>query len=393
MTTTVERCRWFAEARFGMHIHWGLYSLLGRNEWVMHNEKIPVDEYATLARRFNPRRYNPDAWTALARDAGMRYMVLTTRHHDGFCLFDTRTTDFNAVRTAAQRDLVAEYVRAVRRAGLKVGLYYSLGEWRHPAMYRGRKKDPRGWADMVARTHAQVEELCTNYGRIDLLWYDGGFRVEEGRTIACELDYDSKRLNAMVRRHQPHILINDRTGLPEDFDTPEQRIVSSQPGRLWESCMTINRHWGYTADDTIWKSAREIAHNLTACACGGGNYLLNVGPKADGTIPSACVTRLRTVGAWLRRNGEAIYGAGPSTVPGANYGVATARGKRVYLFVHWWPGRELKVPNANVRVRSACILSTKQKVRFEVRKDDLYLRGLPSRPPDPLCPVIALEIA
>lgn len=391
MSKNSSRTQWFTEAGFGMFIHWGIYSIPGRGEWVMFQEQIPAEEYEKLARQFKPKRFDADAWAALARDAGMKYMVLTTRHHDGFCLFDSRVSDFTSVKTAARRDFVAEYARACRRAGLKVGFYYSLGDWRWPVLYRGPRRDPRGWKKLVDYVYAQVEELCANYGRVDLLWYDGGFCAPDRNLRACEIEYGSRRLNAMVRRLQPHILINNRSGRPEDFDTPEQRITASQAGRPWESCMTLNRHWGYFADDDLWKSPREVVHNLTACACGGGNYLLNVGPKPDGTIPEPGVRCLREVGRWLKRNGDAIYGAERCSVGGATFGVTTARGKMIYLLVHWWPGRTMKVPEAGIRPKSARILSTGQKVKFERRGNDLFFTDLPVRPPDPFCTVIALK--
>jgi len=380
-----ERLRWFDEARFGMFIHWGVYAVPGRGEWVMYQDRVPVDEYATLAQRFRPHRYDPHAWAAVARDAGMRYMVLTTRHHDGFSLWDSDVSDFTAPKTAAKRDLVADYADACRSAGLRVGFYYSLLDWRWPAFFKGPQKDPKGWAQLVAYVHAQLRELMTRYGQIDLLWYDGG-----GPVTAA--DWKSAQLNAMVRRLQPGILINDRSHRPEDFDTPEQHLTASRPGRAWESCFTMNRHWGHMANDRVYKSATELIHMLTATASGEGNLLLNVGPKPDGTLPRPAVTRLEQIGRWLRTNGEAIYGSQRCALaPGTN-GVFTRRGENVYLHVHWWPGDTVVLPYVKERVRSARVVGSGERAKIVRRGDRVFLTGLPRRAPDRHTTVIRLKL-
>ncbi len=384
---------WFNEARFGMFIHWGAYSVPARSEWMMWNEHITPTDYAPFADQFTAAKYDPKKWAACARDAGMKYMVLTTRHHDGYCLFGTDTTDFNAVNTGPGRDLVAPYVDACREAGLKVGLYYSLADWRCPAYWRNWTQAPRrktrDFDDMVACSHAQLEELMTHYGQIDMLWYDGAF-TPSGMTTAEA--FQAKRLNAMIRSHQPQILINDRSGITEDFVTPEQNIRAAAPGQLWEACMTHNRHWGIYADDNLWKPTREIIINLTACACSGGNYLLNIGPDADGVFPKESVKMLSEVGSWLRRHGEAIYGAGRCAVPGGNFGVTTARPGHVYLLVHWWPGEELIAPDAGIKPKRAWMLSTGRKLRVACCGRNLRFSGLPATPPDHNVNVIAMEV-
>jgi alpha-L-fucosidase len=234
------RLEWFHDARFGMFIHWGLYAIPARGEWAMFQEKIPAEEYAPLAKRFRPRSFDADAWVGLAKEAGCKYIVLTTRHHEGFCLFDSKVSDFTAPKTAAGRDFIAEYVRACRRAGLKIGFYYSLLDWRFPAYYDGPEKDPEGWKRHVRYSHAQVCELCTQYGRIDLLWYDGAWvpwaEGEAKVNYAPKGDvWRAEELNAMARELQPHIVINNRAGTLEDYDTPEQHIKASEAGRAWES--------------------------------------------------------------------------------------------------------------------------------------------------------------
>ena len=376
---------WFKEARFGMFIHWGIYSIPARGEWVMYHERIPAEEYAPLAQRFKPEKFDADEWVALAKEAGMKYMVLTTRHHDGFCLFDSQVSDFTSVKTAAKRDLVAGYIDACRRAGMKIGFYYSLLDWRWPAYFAGPHDDPEGWAEFLAYVHAQVRELCTRYGKIDLLWYDGAW------PYAAEA-WQSAELNAMVRELQSGILINNRSRLPEDFDTPEQQIAPSEPSRLWECCMTMNDHWGYTVADHNWKSTKQLIHNLVRCASGAGNYLLNVGPKPDGTIPLASVECLKEIGAWMEVNGESIYGSERCPFRGGAVGLATAKGSRVYLHVLYWPGEEISIGGIKNRVECAYLLATGEKVGVLQKSDRLFLRGLPEDAPDRYDTVIVMEL-
>ncbi|KYH40438.1 MAG: alpha-L-fucosidase [Candidatus Bathyarchaeota archaeon B26-2] len=377
---------WFNQARFGMFIHWGVYSILARGEWVRLIERIPSSEYEALAWKFKPKNYRPEEWVELAQDAGMKYMVLTTRHHDGFSLFDSEVSDFTAPKTGAKRDLVAEYVEACKERDMKVGFYYSLLDWRYPAYFKGPKADPEGWNEFLEYVHTQVKELCTNYGKIDVLWYDGGW------PWTAE-DWRSAELNAMVRRLQPGILINNRSKLPEDFDTPEQRIgPPSDPNRMWETCMTMNDNWGYSAGDRNWKTVRQLIQNLVRCASGAGNYLLNVGPRADGTIPEPSVKRLRRIGAWMRVNGESIYGSERCPFRGGMVGLTTAKGNTAYLHVFRWPGREITVAYVKNKVLSARILATGQEVEVTQKGDRVFLRGLPKRPPDPYDTVIAMEL-
>jgi len=382
-----KRLRWFNEARFGMFIHWGLYAIPGRGEWVMHQERIPADEYAPLAQQFDPRKFDADAWAALAKRAGMKYMVLTTRHHDGFCLFDSKVSDFTSVKTAAKRDFVAEYVKACRRAGLKVGFYYSLLDWRRPAYWAGPKKDPKGWADLVKYVHAQVRELCTQYGKLDIMWYDGGWPHDAEA-------WQSKKLNAMVRRLQPHIIINNRSQLPEDIDTPEQHVTASKAGRAWESCMTIGDScgWGYIRHNPNMKSVTQLIQHLVTAAAGAGNYLLNVGPKADGTIQREYVTRLEQIGDWMKVNGESIYGSQRCPFGGGIIGTTTCKGDTAYLHVLRWPGEEACIAGVQNKVKSARVLATGRKARVAQQGDRLFIRGLPKSPPDRHDAVIALEL-
>ena len=388
----MDRMKWWREAKFGMFIHWGIYSVAGRGEWVMFQEDIPVKEYDKLADKFKAERYNPEEWVKLAKKAGMKYMVLTTRHHDGFSLFDTKSSEFNSVKRGPKRDLVAEYVKACRKYNMKIGFYYSLVDWRWKVVYQGPEKNPEGWKKLVKYVHSQVKELMTNYGKIDILWFDGNFYVNKRRTVHTQpQDWDAKNLIKMVRKLQPEIIINNRTGLPEDFDTPEQHIRASESGRMWEACMTMNKHWGYFASDDLWKSTKQLIHNLTACASKGGNYLLNVGPKPDGTIPEESVERLLEIGKWLKKNGEAIYGTEAGKIDGGTAGVITRKGNKIFIIVHWWNPETLTLPYFREKIRSGYLLSNGK--RLKIKKDGVRLKisGLPEKPPDPLSTVIVLN--
>jgi alpha-L-fucosidase len=249
-----RRMQWWHEARFGMFIHWGLYSVLGRHEWVMENEGIPVAEYEQLAKRFQPKPNAARAWAKLAKQAGQKYMVMTSKHHEGFCNFDTKLTNYCAPKQGPGRDLVREYVEAARAEGLRFGFYYSLMDWHHPDGARcATNEDAR--KRFVEYTHGLIRELMTNYGKVDVLWYD----------VSWPLDargWESERMNKMVFELQPDIIVNNRNALPGDFSTPEQEIVADKRGRAWESCMTLNESWGYHQSDDAWKTPKTIVRNL-----------------------------------------------------------------------------------------------------------------------------------
>jgi alpha-L-fucosidase len=389
-----ERMKWFHEARFGMFIHWGVYSIPARGEWVMHMEQIPPVEYAKLAQQFNPDKFDANAWVALAKEAGMKYMVMTTRHHDGFCMFDSKVSDFTSVKTAAKRDFVREYADAARAAGMKVGFYYSWLDWRFPGYYDTAEHFENAKA-MAKQAHDQIKELMTNYGKVDVLWYDGHWiGLPEG--ISNADFWGAREVNAMARELQPHILINNRCGLEEDLDTPEQHVTASQPGRGWESCMTMadSGGWGYVANNPNFKTVPQLIQNLVTAASGEGNYLLNVGPKPDGTIRSEEVERLKVIGEWLKVNGESIYGSERCPFGSGMLGLCTAKGNNVYVHVFRWPIQgEACIPNIKNEIKSATILQTGQKldvVRGTYRRT--YLKGLPIEPPHPYDTVIKLEL-
>jgi alpha-L-fucosidase len=380
-----RRLQWFREARFGMFIHWGLYSQLGRHEWVMNRERIPRSEYEKLADTWKPGPTPARAWARLARESGMRYMVMTTKHHEGFCLFDSRLTDYTAAKRGPGRDLVAEYVEAARAEDLRVGFYYSQMDWHHPDGARCAT-DERARRRFVDYIHGQVRELCTNYGKVDIMWYDGQWPLDaEG--------WEAAKLNRMVRRLQPDIIINNRSGLPEDFGTPENRITAEPGGRAWESCMTFNDSWGYTPIDTNWKSAWRVVSMLREVAAGGGNLLLNIGPTPRGAAPPVCVRELRKVGAWLDKYGPTVYEASdPMAQQRLITGAFTCRGRQLYFHCNRWPGEELAIGGLSNKVVKARLYGG-PAVKFTQVKDRLVLRGLPPRAPDALATVIELTIA
>jgi len=376
--------RWWVEARFGMFIHFGLYSLEGRGEWIMYYEHIPAEQYRKLADQFNPRHYNPREWVALAQDAGMKYMVMTTRHHDGFCLFDSAASDFTVPKSAIGRDLVAQFADACHAAGMRMGLYYSLMDWRFPGVIpHGERLADEVYRPMVEQAHAQVRELMTNYGKVDILWYD-----------ACAPNdpklWRSEELNAMARKLQPGIIINNRAGVEADFGTPENVVVAE--ARPWEACYTMNETWGYAYGDRNWKSVNQILYLLVSCVSQGGNLLLNVGPDGEGRFPREVVDRLREVGSWLRRNGAAIYGAGRSSISAPSLGWGTARGNRAYLIILRWPGTSLPFAWCNEHIVSARLLADGREVRVKQEGDRVWLTDLPQYAPEPYLAVIELTL-
>jgi len=378
-----RRMKWWHEAKFGMFIHWGLYSVLGRHEWVMENEGIPVAEYEQLAQRFKPVPNAARAWAKLARAAGMKYMVMTSKHHEGFCLFDSKRTSYCAPKQAAGRDLVKEYFDAARGEGLRAGLYYSLMDWHHPDGARCAKDEAarRRFVDYI---HGQIREICSNYGKLDVLWYDVSWPLDAA-------GWESERMNKMVFELQPDTIVNNRNGLPGDFSTPEQRIVAEK-GRAWEACMTMNDSWGYHAADDDWKTPKTIVRNLITCARQGGNYLLNIGPKGDGSIPEESVRILTAVGKWMDRNGATIYGAEPCQVRGGNYWSATRNANTLYVHVYFWPGKVVSLGGLRNKVLAAKYFATGQAVKFD--QDDFRVRllDLPALPPDNPVTTFALTL-
>lgn len=384
---------WFNESRYGMFVHWGVYAVGGRGEWFRNRERIPQDEYSRLyAENFRAENYDPKAWVALAKEAGMGYVVLTTRHHDGFALWPTKQSEFHAGNIGPKRDLVGPYVEAVRAAGLKVGLYYSPADWSHPD-YPGpffrdwpNEKDwasPEARERFIAYYRAQLVELLTNYGKIDYLWFDG----------CIPDDLQREDVNAELLRIQPHLLINVRNGPPSHVHISEQTIMAPKDKSvLWEACMTLNDNWGWHGGDHNWKCAGEIVRMICETTKDGGNLLLNVGPTADGVIPEQSVAMLREAGAWVRKNREAISNSERNPFPWNNWGRVWVKGSRIYLAIRNTPGAELCWAECKNRVLSARWLDGGAAIAFEQKGERLFLRGLPVPIPDPLASVIELEV-
>jgi len=378
-----RRMQWWHEAKFGMFIHWGLYSVLGRHEWVMENEGIPVAEYEQLSKRFNPGPNAARDWARLARRAGQKYMVMTTKHHEGFCLFNTATTNYCAPKQAAGRDLVKEYVDAARAEGLRVGFYYSLMDWHHPDGARCAE-DEGARKRFVEYIHTHIRELMTNYGKIDVLWYDVSWPLEAA-------GWESEKMNEMVFRLQPDIIVNNRNKLPGDFSTPEQRIQAEEGDRAWESCMTMNGSWGYQRSDDDWKTPKTVIRNLISCSRDGGNYLLNIGPKPDGSIPEESIRILSSVGQWMDKNAQSIYGSDRCQPRRSNYASFTRKGNTLFAHVHFWPGETVVVAGLITKVKSAKLLSSGQKVEFVQDSMRVRFTGLPEKAPDDPVSTIAIE--
>lgn len=428
-----ERMQWWHEARFGMFIHWGVYSLYGGvyngheqarggAEWIMNRCKIPVTEYVENAKKFNPVNYDPDAWVRMARDAGMKYIVITSKHHDGFALFKSKASKWNVVdATPYGKDLLKPLAEACKKYGLKLGFYYSQAQdWTNPGGSVARKVMSEGWPnpdsariDAYTAAHRghwdpvqesatfdeyidrvsvpQVREILSNYGEISVLWWD---------TPTNMTDEAALKLQKLLEL-QPNIITNDRLkrpNFPGDTKTPEQRIPDQDAltaGENWETCMTMNGSWGWR-DDNKWKPVETLVRNLVDIASKGGNYLLNVGPKPDGTFPAESIERLQAVGQWMKVNGESIYKTQASPLGALSWGRCTKRvenGKTIlYLSVFDWPKEgKLVVPGLKNPVTSASLLSGTTKLNTTSGQEGVTIT-LPATAPDPIASVIKLEV-
>jgi alpha-L-fucosidase len=378
-----RRMKWWHDAKFGMFIHFGLYAAHARHEWAMEMEAIPVTEYQKFTSGFNPAPGSARKWAQLAKAAGMKYMVLTSKHHEGFCNWDTKLTNYNAVQFGPKRDVVKEYVEAARAEGLRVGFYYSLMDWHHPDGARCQT-DPAARRRFLDYTNGLIRELLTNYGKIDILWYDVSWPLDaEG--------WESEKMNQMVFGLQPDIIVNNRNRLPGDFSTPEQTIKAESGGRAWESCMTLNDSWGFQRADDNWKTPRTVIRNLITCARDGGNYLLNIGPEPDGSIPPESVRILSEVGDWMKTGGQTIYAADVCHVSRSAYANFTAKGNTLFMHVHFWPGTDVSISGLKQKVQSAKILKTGQSATVSQDGFRTHITGLPAAAPDSPVTTIALE--
>jgi alpha-L-fucosidase len=387
--------RWFNQSRFGVFVHYGLYSLLGRGEWAMYFEKIPREKYNKLADDFRAEAFDARELVRLAKRAGAGYMVFGTRHHEGFCLWDTKTTDFNSMMHAAGRDLVREYVEACRAEGLRVGLYYSIMSWQWPAIFTGPSEDPDGWEGMVAETHSQLRELMTDYGQIDYLWYDGCVVPGLGDAGIRAKYWRSHDLNEMIRSLQPDILINDRSALPEDVSTPEQHLTAPPRGRLWECCQTMGRYWGWHSQDEEIKNVRLLIEQMIFCSRYGGNLLLNIGPFGSGEVPPAQVERLEGIGRWLAVNGSSIRNSERTAYTEAQHliGSATCHGRKLYFHLAEWPREHAVIAGIKRNIESIHLLGSAQPLSWEQKSDGcVFIKGLPIDTPIDVVAVIEVTL-
>jgi alpha-L-fucosidase len=373
----VER---FRNNRFGMFIHYGLYSLLNRREWAMYYERIPVPEYRKLADQFKPDGLNLDSWLELAKQTGMKYACLTTRHHDGFCLFDTAETEFNSVKTAARRDLVREFVDSCRRHDIRPTLYYSVADWSDPGYTAGPRDNPEGWERYVQTAHNQLKELMSNYGPIDYLFYDGCPPPDAWRAA---------EINQELRQLQPELLISDRCQLDEDVASSENHLRAHP--KTWECCMTTNESWGCNYGDIHRKTPYILVKALANCMHNGGNLMLNLGPLPDGSIHPEDRELFEAIGGWIARNQEAVYGTTPAPFNKHDYKLSCAKGNTAYIAFHFYHGPETIVCGIGNQVQKIRLLCTGEEIAFRQEGDRVFMTGLPEQWPD-IMPVVALDL-
>jgi alpha-L-fucosidase len=414
------RMEWWSQARFGMFIHWGLYSIpagewkgsTNHAEWIRTTAQIPLTEYEKFVGQFNPVKFNATEWVRMAKNAGMKYITITSKHHDGFCLFDSKYTDFDVMSTPFKRDILKELADACHKEGIKICWYHSIMDWHH-ADYLPRReweKDrPTTGADYdryVQHLKNQLKELLTNYGEISVLWFDGEWESTWNQKYGTEI-YN------YVRSLQPNIIINNRAGAGRagmegftkagefagDFGTPEQEIpATGMPGLYWETCMTMNNNWGYNKHDDHWKSAEDLIRKLADIASKGGNFLLNVGPTSEGVFPQPSIDRLRAIGEWMKVNSEAIYSSNASPFKSLNWGRCTQKpidgGVRLFLHVFDWPSDgKLIVPGILNQARQAYLLADSKHAPLVVgRSEDALVINVPAKAPDTINSVVVLDV-
>jgi alpha-L-fucosidase len=414
------RMQWWREARFGLFIHWGLYSVPAGEwngkteygEWIRTSAQIPLDVYDQFRKRFHPDKFNADEWVQMAKDAGMKYITITTKHHDGFCLFDSKYTDFDVMSTPFQRDIMKELAEACQRQGITLCWYHSIMDWHHPDYLprreweTNRSTENAQYDRYVQYMKNQLKELLTNYGKIGVLWFDGEWENTWNRERGRDL-YN------YVRSLQPDIIINNRVGAGRsgmegfsddeesagDFGTPEQQVPATGiPGVNWETCLTMNDHWGYNNHDSIWKSSKELLHMLADIASKGGNFLLNVGPTSDGLFPQASIDRLHDIGRWMKINGESIYGTNASPFEYLSWGRCTQKtigdNTRLYLHVFTYPANgNLTIPGIfNQPERVYLLADPKKQLLSVARNEDALVIHLPIIPPDTINTVVVLDL-
>ncbi len=409
------RMKWWREARFGLFIHWGLYAIpagewegeTNHAEWILTTAQIPVEQYEKFALQFNPTAFDAAKWVSYAKQAGMKYIVITSKHHDGFCLFDSKHTDYDVIDvTPYKRDILKELADECRKQGLKMCFYHSIMDWHHPdylprRAWESRSAEGADFDRYVDYMKKQVAELLTNYGDLGVLWFDGEWEhtweEERGRDL-----YNH------VLSFQPSIIVNNRVGKgregmagtydPEtsvgDFGTPEQEIPATGLSYDWETCMTMNDHWGYNKNDHNWKSEKDLIRKLVDIASKGGNFLLNVGPTAEGLFPQPSIDRLKTMGKWLDINGESIYGTTASLFESLEWGRATTKSQKLYFHVFDWPSDgKLLVPGLLTEIESAYMMvEPDTRLKTQLHSDSTVI-SLPEEAPDPIVSVVVCDVA
>lgn len=425
LKTKQERMAWWTEARFGLFIHWGLYALPARHEWVRKHENITIEDYQKYFDVFYPDLYNPEQWAKDARKAGMKYMVVTAKHHEGFCLWDTKYTNYKVTNTDWGDDLLTPMLDAFRKEGIRVGLYYSLIDWHHPEYTLDNTHPMRndvafqkanGSKDMkVYQTYIknQVRELLTDFGQIDMLFLDFSVKARNGFPGKTSADWDSENLLALVRKLQPHIIVNDRLDLlnhpggwdfrsPEQF-MPRQWVVHEGRKVPWETCQTFSGSWGYYRDEYTWKTVRQLCVMLIETVSKGGNLLLNVGPNARGYFDQRAVDRLESMGQWIKYHDRSIYGCTQAPVqfvtPKNCLLTFNSKLNRLYIHILEWPFKKLHLDGYKNKVKYAQLLHDGSEIQFEQsygawmdeqQSDDVLTLLLPVKQPDVAVPVIEL---
>ncbi len=399
----LEAREWFQDAKFGLFIHWGVYSIPAKGEWVMNNDEIPIHEYEKLVSQFNPTKFDPDEWCAMVKDAGMHYITITSKHHDGFALFDSEVSDYDIVdRTPYGRDVLKMLADACERHGLRLFFYHSQLDWHHPDYYpHGRtgnyesgRPDNGDWMNYIDYLNDQVRELCTNYGRIGGIWFDGMWDKPDS-------DWRLGRTYRMIHELQPQSMIGSNhhrapfkgedfqmfeKGLPGNDPFSEDDAISSLP---LETCETINRSWGYNKNDSDFKSVRDLIHYLVKAAGNNANFLLNVGPRPDGTIQEEFKEHLAEMGAWLREHGESIYGTRGGPIPPQSWGVATRKNDIVYLHVLDTSNSVIAVPDFGKKIHQVTLLDG---TGLEFEKTNLgYSIKLPEKGRDPYDTIVVVR--
>ncbi len=396
---------WWREAKFGMFIHWGLYAIPagmwkgkrvpGIGEWIMYYARIPVEEYECLAGRFNPVRFNAKEWVRVAKDAGMKWIVFTAKHHDGFCMFDSKLTDYNIVKaTPFRRDPLKELAQACKKENIRLGFYYSQTlDWHRPNGmgndwdYDPNKKNFSKYLEEYVKP--QLRELLTGYGPVAVLWFD----------IMTPTPEQAREVRDWVHTLQPETVVSGRVGpwrergIGDYEEWGDNEIPAEKVEGDWETPATINGTWGFKSYDHNWKSTGDLIHKLVEIVSKGGNYLLNVGPTAEGIIPQPSVDRLEAVGRWLKVNGESIYGAKASPLGELKWGHCTAKPRKLYLHVLAWPyDGQLEVPSLKGNVNRAYLLADEKRMDLEVKsRGNGVLIKLPAKVPDPIDTVVVVE--